>query len=198
MDQPGHIVLRTRVDPPYLLIPDSTSDMVGMYSPVDGTYLGDMFEVPQIYGSSSTPINAVPGPDGYIYVSDQVQDAVFRFDMDGNFFDVFADNTDGLNNVRGIDFRDGLLYVTSGDDYVAVFDAPHNRLADFINDGSDPFVMLLSELRDRQAPITIGSDAHDPQMVGKSFTDIIAVLHSWDINRCTSFTEGKPHLISLG
>ncbi|MBN1575882.1 MAG: histidinol-phosphatase [Chitinispirillaceae bacterium] len=67
-----------------------------------------------------------------------------------------------------------------------------------IPEGPDPFVMLLSHIRDRQAPVTIGSDAHDPELVGKSFADIIPVLHSWGINRCTTFTEGKARAVPLG
>jgi len=41
--------------------------------------------------------------------------------------------------VRGIDFRNDTLFVTSGNDYVAMFDAPHNRLPDFIPSGMDPY-----------------------------------------------------------
>ncbi|HUU97833.1 MAG TPA: hypothetical protein VM487_19020 [Phycisphaerae bacterium] len=126
----------------FLLIPDSTADAVGMYDPYDGTYLGDL--IPP-FDSFSTPINAAPGPGGYIYVSDQVADSVFRFNMDGSFFDVYADATDGLNNIRGIDFRGGHVFVTSGDDYVAEFDGPHSKVGNFIEDGSDPFDILFLE-----------------------------------------------------
>lgn len=118
----------------YLLIPESSNDTIGKYDAFDGTYLG----VFATHGSG-TPINAVLGPDNLIYVSDQIGDSVTRYDLDGNFRDVFADADDGLNNVRGIDFRGDHLFVTSGDDYVAEFDADGNRLDDFINDGSDPF-----------------------------------------------------------
>lgn len=65
-------------------------------------------------------------------------------------------------------------------------------------DGPDPFVTLLSELRDRRVPVTVGSDAHDPQLVGKSFSDIIPVLHGWGIDRCMTFTEGKAREVPLG
>ncbi len=126
----------------FLLIPDSTADAVGMYDPYDGTYLGDL--IPP-FDSFSTPINAAPGPGGYIYVSDQVADSVFRFNMDGSFFDVYADASDGLNNIRGIDFRGGHVFVTSGDDYVAEFDGPHSKVGNFIQDGSDPFDILFLE-----------------------------------------------------
>ncbi|MBU0638464.1 MAG: PEP-CTERM sorting domain-containing protein [Planctomycetes bacterium] len=124
----------------FLLIPDSTADTVGMYDPYDGTYLGDLINGAGLF---STPINAVPGPGGNIYVSDQVADSVFVFDKSGNYLSTYADNTDGLNNIRGIDFRNGHLFVTSGDDYVAEFDGPHSRLPDFIADGSDPFDILF-------------------------------------------------------
>jgi hypothetical protein len=126
----------------FLLIPDSTADTVGMFNPYDGTYLGDLITVPPP-GGFSTPINAVLGPDGNIYLSDQVKDSVFVYDMGGNYLSTYADGDDGLNNIRGIDFRNGHLFVTSGDDYVAEFDGPHSRLADFINDGTDPFDVLF-------------------------------------------------------
>ncbi len=122
-----------------LLITDSTSDIVCMFDPYDGTYLGDFCNIPPIHGTYLTPVNAIPGPDGNIYVSDQVQDAVFVFNSTGTFLYEYANDTDGLNNVRGIAFRGTHLFVTSGDDYVAEFDGPHNRLPDFINDGSEPF-----------------------------------------------------------
>ncbi|HPQ40491.1 MAG TPA: hypothetical protein PLV45_08975, partial [bacterium] len=121
---------------PVLLIPESTADSVGMYDPYDGTYLGDF--IPN-YAGFGTPINAVQGPNGNIFVSDQIADAVFEFDSAGVYVQTYADASDGLNNVRGIDFYNGWLYVTSGDDYVAAFSAPHVRETDFINDGSDPF-----------------------------------------------------------
>ena len=102
-----------------LLIPDSTTDAVGMYDTNDGTYLGD-FIVDDPTGTLydlQTPINAMEGPGGMIFVSDQISDAVYAFDNEGNFSYTAA--LTGLNNVRGIDFRDDTLYVTSGDDYVA-------------------------------------------------------------------------------
>ncbi len=124
----------------FLMIPDSTNDVVGIYDPFDGTYMGDIISG---FTGFSTPINAVQGPDGNIYVSDQLNDSVNVFDTAGNHLLTYADATDGLNNIRGIDFRDGHLFVTSGDDYVAEFDGPHSRLADFIADGSDPFDILF-------------------------------------------------------
>jgi hypothetical protein len=126
-----------------LLIPESTADVVGMYDPYDGTYLGDLIlNSPALM---STPINAIPGPDGNIYLSDQVSDAVFVYDTLGTYLYTYADASDGLNNIRGIDFRDEHLFVTSGDDYVREFSGPHTFVRDFIADGTDPFDILFLE-----------------------------------------------------
>jgi hypothetical protein len=128
----------------YLLITDSTSDTVGMYDPNDGTYLGDLING---VGLFSTPINAIRGPDGNIYVSDQVADSVFVFDQAGNYLSTYADASDGLDNIRGIDFRGTHLFVstspTSSPKCIAEFSGPHIRLPDFIQDGSDPFDILF-------------------------------------------------------
>jgi hypothetical protein len=132
----------------YLLIPESSDDTVGMYDPYDGTYLGDLINGAGLF---STPINALLGPDGYIYVSDQVADSVFRFDTDGNYVDTFVS---GYNNIRGADFYGGHLFVTSGDDYVAEFDADGNFVGNFIQDGSDPFdIFFLADGRSLLANI---------------------------------------------
>ena len=127
----------------FLLIPESTNDTVGLYDPHDGTYLGDLIAD---FADFATPLNAILGPEENVYVSDQVGDAVFVFDQGGNFLFTYADSADGINNIRGIAFRDDHLFVTSGDDYVAEFDGPHSRLNDFINDGSDPYdILFLSD-----------------------------------------------------
>jgi hypothetical protein len=129
----------------YLLIPDSTADTVGKYDANDGTYLGDIING---VGRFSTPVNAIIGPDGNIYVSDQLADSVFVYDTSGTYLFTYADASDGLDNIRGIDFRGTHLFVTSGNDYVAEFSGPHTRLPDFINDGTDPFdILFLSDGR---------------------------------------------------
>jgi hypothetical protein len=132
-----------------LLIPDVSVDAIGVYDPDTGAYLGDF--VPPATGTESwdfgTPNNAVQGPDMRIYVSDQIRDAIFCFEQDGSFHSVFADDSDGLDNVRGIDFRDGELFAslspTASPEVVARFSPNGNRLADFVDDGSDPFDILF-------------------------------------------------------
>jgi hypothetical protein len=57
-----------------------------------------------------------------------------------------------LNNVRGIDFRDDTVFVTSGDDYVAMFNAPGSFAGYFIQDGTDPFdIMFIDEVESGSA-----------------------------------------------
>jgi hypothetical protein len=126
-----------------LLVPNSTTDAVGMFDINDGTYLGD-FIVDDPTGTEydlQTPINAIEGPGGMIFVSDQISDAVYAFDNEGNF--AYTAALTGLNNVRGIAFRDDTLFVTSGDDYIAMFSDPDVFAGYFIQDGSDPFDILF-------------------------------------------------------
>jgi len=96
-----------------LLIPESSNDTVGMYSALDGSYMGDLIG-PQ--ASLSTPINAVQGDDGNIYVSDQIGDSISVFNQSGDLLRSFPDpsDTNVLDNVRGITFRDGVLFATVG------------------------------------------------------------------------------------
>ena len=122
-----------------LLIPESLDDFVGMYNPYDGTFLGNLIDGTGLF---STPIDAIRGPDGNIYVSDQVADAIFVFDTDGAYLSTYADASDGLDNIRGIDFRNDTLFVTTIHTYVARFAGPHNRIADFFS-GAGAFDILF-------------------------------------------------------
>ncbi len=141
----------TPLKPPVLclFIPESTNDKVCMFSPLDGSYCGDFIiddtsSTPQY--DLETPINIIQGPDNHFYLSDQISDAVYVFDADyGQYLFTYADSSDGLNNIRGIDFRGDHLFITSGDNYVAEFDGPHSFVRYFIQDGSDPFDILFME-----------------------------------------------------
>jgi len=125
---------------PVLLIPESTNDVVGMYDPYDGTYLGVFITNP---GSFSTPINAVQGPDGNIYVSDQVADAVFVFDTTGAYQYTYCS---GYDNIRGIDFRDGHLFATSTN-YVYEFAGPDSFVRNFITSTGSFDIQFLPDGR---------------------------------------------------
>lgn len=124
-----------------LLIPDSTADAVGMYDPNDGTYLGN-FIVDDPSGTAydlQTPLNAVEYID-IIFLSDQASDAVYAFDDEGNYLYTAVSS---INNCRGIDFRNDTLFVTSGDDFIAMYSGPDVFAGNFVNDGSDPFDILF-------------------------------------------------------
>jgi len=131
-----------------LLIPDSSEDAIGIYDAEDGTFLGNFLE-PNTESDAwvlSTPINAVQGPNGNIFVSDQVEDAVLEFDTGGAFVGIFADETDGLNNIRGIDFLDGDLLVSNSDgEAINRFDAAGSALPDFVaNPDFDPYDVFIA------------------------------------------------------
>jgi histidinol-phosphatase (PHP family) len=67
-----------------------------------------------------------------------------------------------------------------------------------VTDGPDPFLMLLDEVASQHVPITIGSDAHDPNLVGKSFGELLPVLLDKEITRCTIFSEGVSRQVEIG
>ncbi|NEQ98528.1 MAG: hypothetical protein F6K30_17710, partial [Cyanothece sp. SIO2G6] len=136
----------------FLMIPDSVSDRILLFDSFDGSLVNDNF----IDGSETglgifeTPINAIQ-VNQEIWVSDQVADAIFRFDLSGNYLDIVSDadgdgDTDGLDNIRGIEFIDNLIYVANAGDgndapgdgeVVVVFDTAGNNLGSF--DTGDPY-----------------------------------------------------------
>ncbi len=138
-----------------LMIPDWTSDSVGLFDPYDGTFLRYLCKSP----SASSPKNAIAGPDGNIYLADQVQDAVTIFDTSGTYLGIYADASDGLDNIRGIDFRDRSLFVcnspSSGTKGVWEFSGPHTFVRHFITyTGVDPFdIYFLADGRSLFADI---------------------------------------------
>ncbi|MEM1030834.1 MAG: hypothetical protein AAGN82_10815 [Myxococcota bacterium] len=142
-----------------LLIPDSEVDAVGLYDPQDGSYLGDWLPPNQMSDpyTLSIPFNATQGLNGNIFVSDQIEDAVLEFEASGAFVRVFADATDGLDNIRGIDFFGTDLFVSVANGTVARFAANGTRLDDFIDDTTlNPFDILL-ESNGNTLVVDIGS-----------------------------------------
>ncbi len=142
---PGRRAVLTSKMEPVLLIPESTGDVVGMYSPADGTYLGDLI-VDDPSGTNydlQTPINAIQGPDGNIYLSDQVSDAVYVFDTTGTYLYTYCS---GYDNIRGIDFRDGHLFVSSATG-VFEFGGPDSLVRNFITGFSAFDIQFLPDGR---------------------------------------------------
>ncbi|MDP8200677.1 MAG: carboxypeptidase regulatory-like domain-containing protein [Candidatus Tenebribacter burtonii] len=144
-----------------LLIPDSGSDRVMAFDPVTGD-LYDADFIPLDDVNLSTPIAAALHPDGNsILVSDQLEDGLLQYDLDGNFVGWFAPaggvNTSILDNVRGWDLKaDGNILVTVGSgsnsDAIVEFDAAGNHIGNFIAPNSaimdSPFSVLYREAQD--------------------------------------------------
>ena len=167
---------------PVLLIPDRGTNAIGLYDPDDGHYLADLIVSPASGDPFmfDSPNDAVMGPDGRIYVSDQLADCIFTFDEAGTFLGLFADASDGLDNVRGIDFRDGELFASVSPSamppFVARFDLQGNRLADFVNDGADPFdVTFLQNGTMLMANLTLPENVRLYDVNGGSFVELLPI-----------------------
>ncbi len=127
----------------YLLIPDWTADAVMLFDATTGDLLNQSFIVDP--ANLSSPKQARLAPQGFISVSDQVDDAVQSYDTLGTFLGLFAPaggvNTSILDNIRGHNYRpNGNLVVTVGSsanqNSVAEFDQSGNYLGQFITTGS--------------------------------------------------------------
>lgn len=135
-----------------LLIPDSVTDTIGQYSSLDGSFISDLITDtdPGAGGNLDTPIDAIVGPDGLIYISDQLKDAVLQYDSSGVFLRQFCGPESGLDNLRGIAFLGSDLLVCYAsvinptDRGVARFSPDGVRIADFIGPAVDPFDVYLS------------------------------------------------------
>ena len=101
-----------------LLIPDSTNDRVMAFDPVSGDLVDADF-IPADPTHLSTPIHAVLNTCTVptILVSDQLNDVVQAYDLDGNYLEVFAPsggvNLAILDNVRGIWSRQGYVFLVT-------------------------------------------------------------------------------------
>lgn len=65
-------------------------------------------------------------------------------------------------------------------------------------ESNDLFYHLLNRIGECQVPITIGSDAHEPFLVGKAFPQLISALGERGITSICTFTEGKKQVVTLG
>jgi len=127
----------------FLLVCDSANDRVMQYNALDGSLINEDFIV-NAGGAYNfqTPKEAIQ-VNGEIWVVDQISDAVYIFDLAGNYVDGI---TTGLDNVRGGEFINGQIYVTNvgsanGAPGIATvrFDPARNNLGSFLVTGSSPF-----------------------------------------------------------
>lgn len=83
------------------------------YDRCSGAYEGD-FVAPN-NGSLQRPQEVVFGPDGHlIYICDWTQNRVNRYDLDGNFLEIFVSPGNGLANPNSITFGPPDAAVGSG------------------------------------------------------------------------------------
>lgn len=140
-----------------LLVPESTNDRVMAFDPVTGNLIDADF-IPADPTNLSTPIHAILSADGNsVLVSDQLDDVVQQYGLDGTYIGIFApaggvDNTI-LDNLRGIslDPANGNLLVSVGgganDDSIAEFDTAGNFVGNRVANGAggldSPFDVLV-------------------------------------------------------
>jgi len=88
-----------------LLIPESTNDRIMAFDALTGDLLDEDF-IPIDAENLSTPIHAVLAGRNRILVSDQLDDVVQEYDLQGNYIGVFApfggSDTRILDNIRGM------------------------------------------------------------------------------------------------
>lgn len=132
----------------FLVIGDSSNDRIMTFDPFDGSLIDPDFIV-DAGGSPydfATPKDAI-NVGNEIWVADQLSDAIYRFDLSGNFIDGI---TTGLDNVRGMAFANGTVYVSNSGsnngapgDAVIMFDTAGNNLGNFaVGNNGDPFDVL--------------------------------------------------------
>lgn len=174
-----------RVIPPggLLLIPDSTTDYIMAFDPVTGDLIDQDFIVcnhqAHPTSTSMTPVCAIFNYEqDAILVSDQVQDAVFKYDTDGNYLGLFAPaegyDTAVLDNVRGIALDPaGHLLVTVGGG------GNNDAIVRFDRQGSYDGLLVAAGAGGLDSPFDIILwDPEDEYLVGGFTSD---ALHRYDL-----------------
>ncbi len=144
-----------------LLVPDSGTDRVWSFSPVDGSLINDSF-IPDD-GRLATVTTIIDSGAGSLLLSDQTNDAIMEYDYSGNFVRTVTDNdASGIDNIRGIAVRNGQIYVSvaSGvhNDTVQRFDMDGSNQSTFATGIESPWFILF---RDNDMLV---SDSGDDQL----------------------------------
>ena len=126
-----------------LMVVDSTADAVLLVSGFDGSLINPSFIDLTVAGSSTPKEALVVGNE--IWVSDQLQDKLMRFSLDGTTY--LGDVTGPLDNIRGFEVVGSQVYVSNAGtgngapgDAVVVFDTAGNLITSWPCD--DPFDVL--------------------------------------------------------
>lgn len=138
-----------------LLIPESSNDRIMAFSPITGDLIDADF-IPSDPTNLSTPIQVILNHDGTGFlVSDQVDDVIQEYDLNGDYVGVFAPsggaNTSIIDNPRGMCLRpNGNLLVSLGGTANAgacvEFDTDGNYVGVFLPaTGTSAFDVILLE-----------------------------------------------------
>jgi hypothetical protein len=150
-----------------ILILESTNKRVMSFDPTTGNLINASFLSDPTH--LTTPIEVLQTHDKqFLLVSDQVSDAIFKYDLDGNFIEQFAPLPGGptLDNLRGMEVApNGHVLVTSGattNKVVHEFDEAGNYVGVFIATGvgglQDPFDIYYRESQNDYLVACIGLD----------------------------------------
>jgi len=171
--------------PDFLLIPDSDNDRVMSFDPTTGDLLDADF-IPADPTHLSTPIAAILSPtNDSILVSDQIEDVVYEYDLDGNYVGYYAPatgpDTSIADNLRGIALRPGgnlLVTVASGanSDAVAEFDTAGAYVGNFIANaagGLDGPFDIHFRASDVLVPASTSDAVHRYDTSGSYLSDLV-------------------------
>jgi hypothetical protein len=127
---------------------NSTTDTLAAFSPVDGSLItSSLFPL-----ANTTMVSAIEVNDE-IWISEQVTDRITRYDMTGTILGTIGPTLagSGFDNIRGIGYVNGLVYVTNFQNAngatansVVILDASGNHISTFPVAGlaTNPFAVI--------------------------------------------------------
>jgi hypothetical protein len=183
----------------FLLIPDSSSDSIGKYSAVDGSLIDANFIVDAASASTYdfTTVKEAIQVGNQIWASDQVQDAVFIFDMAGNYVDKIGEDMAGnptgeMDNIRGLAYDGSVVFVANsgtnggapGDAIVTINPTTLIVTGNFVvtnpgtGDVTDPFDVEIYQGNLLISDIAGGTDGEGFDLVSSSGTYLSRLVSS--------------------
>ncbi len=174
------------------MVTDTTNATVMLVDPATATVVDPQFIPPDTTGSYNfqLPIEALQ-VNGEIWVADQVSDQVVRFDIFGNWISTI--NT-GLDNVRGIAFENGKIYVVNNGTGNG---APGKRILVYDLSGAQVASFVTGDLFDvtaRNGELLVSNTALDDLERYSLTGTFLGVFHNSDGATGIDF----PSQISLG
>ena len=109
-----------------LIIPESVGDRFWLFNGFDGSLISNNLFTDSTLG---TTVNAIDSGRGTLFVSDQLNDAVYEYSYSGTRLATIA----SLDNIRGINIHNNQLYVTSNNLGVWRYNLDGTGATQFIN-----------------------------------------------------------------